>query len=388
MRRALVRSLLIIHTSFFISHSSFSQIGTWQSHVSYQSGQSVAVAGSKIFTATRNGFFYYDKSTNETVTLGKTLGLSDVGISRLLYLADQHRLLIAYRNGNLDFLTLSDSGEPGEVANLNAIVSAPNLPSSRTINHINRIGNYAYLSTDFGLLVLDLLKDEIRDTYFSLRTDGTPLPIYQTAATADSLYALTAPSSLTMTGNRLRVVRFSATTNLADPANWRLIQSPAASVSSILTDHNRLYVSVNGQGVFEKDSGTWKLTQRITSPIVRLFPSTTGVILATNQAITLPASGTFTGSVLADPGEVVVDGNTVWVADAQNGLLAGRASTFERITPEGPTRDQFTSLYAYAQTLVALPNGTQDNTSVTGRQPPAEFFRCLINGGAVARLPT
>src|SRR5438128_10166959 len=88
-RLKLWRLLLIFHSSFIIHHSSLAQIGTWQSHVSYQSGQSVAVVANKIYTATQNGLFYYDKSTNETTTLGKTTGLSDIGISRLLYLADQ-----------------------------------------------------------------------------------------------------------------------------------------------------------------------------------------------------------------------------------------------------------------------------------------------------------
>ena len=167
--------LFALFLSFIIHHSSFAQIGIWQTHVSYQSGQSVAVVGNIVYASTQNGFFYYDKTTHETTTVGKEQGLSDVGISRLLYLVDQKRMLIAYRSGNLDFLNLTNTGEPGSVTNINTIVTASSLPSARGINHINRIGTTAYLSTDFGLVVLDLVKDEIRDTYFSQRADGTPL---------------------------------------------------------------------------------------------------------------------------------------------------------------------------------------------------------------------
>ena len=370
-------TFLTIGLSFITHHPSFSQIGTWQSHVSYQVGKSVIVAGNKVYAATQNGFFYYDKSTNETVTLDKSSGLSDVGISRLLYLADQNRLLIAYQNGNLDFLALSDAGEPGSITNNNTILSAANLPDSRTINHINRIGNNAYLSTNFGLLVLDLMKNEIRDTYFSKRSDGTPLPILQTAATTDSLYALTAPLSLTGTAYRLQAVRFAANVNIADPANWQSVRVPGTSVSSLITDQNRLYVSVNGKGVYTKTNGTWIVSRQISDRLIRLFASSDGLIIATNQAVTLPSSSTFAGPLLTDPTEVVADGNSVWVADAQNGLLAGSAGTFQRIAPEGPTRDQFSSLYTYSQTLVALPNGPQVNTSLTTSQPPVELFSVL-----------
>ena len=367
-------SLLIFHFSLFIFHSASAQIGVWQTHVSYQSGQSVAVVGNIVYAATQNGFFYVDKTTNETTVLSKNSGLSDVGISRLLYVSDQKRLLIAYRNGNLDFLTLTDTGEPGKVANVNTIVSATTLPGSRGINHLNRIGNNAYLSTDFGLVVLDLLKNEIRDTYFSQRTDGSPLPIFQTAATTDSLYALTAPLRQNETGRRLRAIRFAPNVNIVDPANWRIVNEPGLQTESISTNQGRLSATVNGQGIFDRQAGKWMLTQPLATSIIRQFPATTGLILATNQAISMPGSGSFSGPLLADPREVIADGNAVWVADAKNGLLAGKAGSFQRIAPEGPSRDQFSNLYAFPQTLVALPNSPLDPTQGTVNQPSVDVL--------------
>ena len=379
-RRWLIRpagclSLSIIHFTLLISTVSFAQIGFWQSHGSYRSGQSVAVVGSTVYTATQNGFFYYNKTTGETTTLGKQNGLSDVGISRLLYLADQKRLLIAYKNGNLDLMSLTDTGEPGDVLNVSTIVAATTLPALRGINHINRIGNNAYLSTDFGLVVLDIVKNEIRDTYFSQRPDGSSRPIYQTVATTDSLYALTAPLLTTETSRRLQAIRFAPGVNIADPGNWRAVAGPGLPIESITVNQGRLSATVNGQGVYDRQAGQWILTQALTNPIIRQFPgSSTGPILATDQAITLPGSATFTGPLLTDPREVVADGNRIWVADAQSGLLAGNAGTFQRIAPEGPTQDLFSQLYTYPNRLIALHGGPQ-NAMLTGvNQPPAEAF--------------
>ena len=372
--------LLVLATSFIIHHSSFSQIGSWQSHVSYQSGQSVAVIGDKIYAATQNGFFYYDKTTSETVTLGKQPGqsgvvLSDVGISRLLHLPEQKRLLIAYQNGNLDFLTLSDTGEPNTILNISTIVAAPNLPPSRGINHINRVGSNAYLSTDFGIVVLDMVRNEIRDTYFSQRTDGPPLPIRQTAATPDSLYALTAPTRMGGLTDGLRAIRLSPTVNIADPANWREISKPGPAIESIAVTQNRLSATVNGRGVYERQSGGWTLTQALTSLVVRWFPGTAaGLILATNQAVTVPGVGAFVGPLLTDPREVVADGNRVWVADAQTGLLAGNAGTFQRIAPEGPAQDMFSRLYTYPNRLIALSGGSQNGALISVDRSPAELL--------------
>lgn len=371
-------ALLLALVSFFIPHFSFSQLSTWQSHVSYRSGQSVAVVRNKVYAATQNGLFYYDKTNGETVTLSKKDGLSDVGVSRLLYLADQNQLLIGYRNGNLDFLNLTATGEPGAVRNVNTIVAATGLPVGRGINHINRAGNNAYLSTDFGLVVLNLVQAEIRDTYFSRRPDGSPLPIYQTAIATDSLYALTAPLSVNQTRRRLRAVRFAANVNIADPANWRLVAEPGQPLESIAAYAGRLSASINGQGVLERQAGgRWVLTQPLTNPLIRLFSLTNSLLTATNQSITLPGSGSLSGPLLADPREIVVDGSRVWAADVQNGLLAGNAGTFQRIAPEGPTRDAFVRLYAYPQQLVALPNGPQDATLLPANQPPADLLSVL-----------
>ena len=257
----------------------------------------------------------------------KQHGLSDVGISRLLYLADQQKLIIAYRNGNLDFLALTAGGEPVSVTNVNTIVSSSSLPALRGINHVNRIGNNVYLSTDFGVVVLDLLKNEIRDTYFSQRPDGSPLPVYQTVATTDSIYARTAPLFSTDTGFAIRVIRLAPNVNIADPANWRTVTLPGTPLESIATDQGRLTATVNGQGVYERNNGKWIVSQPLKNPIIRQFSSPNGLILATDKAITLPGTGQFSGELLANPREVVADGTNVWVTDTQNGLLFGNAGT-------------------------------------------------------------
>lgn len=356
-----------------IQISGFSQIGLWQTHVSYQSGQSVAVVGTKIYAATQNGVFYYDKSTGETTTLTKADGLSEVGISRILYLADQKKLLIAYQNGNLDFLAVTETGEPNGVTNVNTIVSATNLPDFRRINHLNRVNNTVYLSTAFGVVVLDIVKNEIRDTYLGKRRDGLPLPVLQTTTTADSLYALTGPLQSSDYVSQLQAIRFAPNVNIADPANWKSITKPGSrtgtAVESIGTNQGRLSITVAGTGVYEQQNGQWVLTKPLSNTLIRQFPSTNGPILATDQDITLPGNGPLSGPLLADPREVVADGNAVWVADGQNGLLFGNAGAFQRIAPDGPSRDSFTGLYTYPQMLVTLASGRSANTP-----GPFEYF--------------
>ncbi|RIV27748.1 T9SS C-terminal target domain-containing protein [Fibrisoma montanum] len=347
--------------SFIVHTVSLAQIGTWQTHVSYRSAQSVAIVGGKVYAASLNGFFYYDKASGGATTLTKQSGLSDVGISRIIYLNEQQRLLIAYRNGNLDFLSLSETGEPGDVKNVNTIAVAQQLPTARSINHINRVGNTAYLSTDFGVVVLDLTRDEIRDTYFSRTANGQPEPIYQTAATTDSLYALVGLPGGGTSDLGMRAVRLAPAVNLADPANWRSIPRPGPLTLSIVSNQGRLFATASQQGIFERQAGRWTLTQALTDTTILQFAGPDGLLLVTDNGVRLLNGTTLTSPLLsAFPREAVADGaNRVWVADLQNGLLDGQNGTFTPIGPEGPSQDQFAGLYAYPQTLVALPSATQ-----------------------------
>ncbi|GAB3687589.1 two-component regulator propeller domain-containing protein [Spirosoma flavus] len=330
------------------------------------SGQSVAVVENKIYAASQNGFFYYDKTTNETTVLGKSQGFSEMSISRLLYLADQHRLLIAYQNGNLDFLTVSNTGEPGAIKNVNTVITSL---GSAGIYHINRVGNTAYLSASFGVIVLDLVKDEIRDTYF---TPQATTPIYLTTETAvanDSLYALLPPASEIRNQYQIRSVRLSTSVNIADPANWRSVTLPGKGNISLIASGGKLQASVGNEGVYERQNGKWTLTKPLSNTLVRQFSSTNGPILVTEKSVTLPGTNPFSGNLLVYPREVVADGNTVWVADNRNGLLFGNNGTFQRIVPEGPSTDSFAALYAYPNMLLGLAiSPTLEQLSIpTGR---------------------
>jgi len=355
---------------FFVLASLFTgvkaQPGSWQTHVSYRSGQSVALAGSKLYAASQNGFFYQDTTTREVSTLSKVNGLGDVAISRLLYLADQNRLLIAYRSGNIDFLSLTSTGEPGSVQHLNTIVTATNLPASRGINHLYRIGTSVYLSTDFGVVVLDIIRNEIRDTYFSRRPDGSPLPILQTAATADSLFALTEPAQPLPapqppgSGRQLRAVRLAPGVNLADPANWRAVPVPGPAPETIVSEQNRLLASVNRVGVFARQAGRWVQTQSVSSEYVRLFSTSAGVVLTGVQQVALPGQALRSAQLVTDPREVVLLGGQLWIADQVTGILAGLGTV--PVEPTGPVRDDFVQVFATAQTLLAVSNSPFDST--------------------------
>jgi hypothetical protein len=58
-------------------------IGEWRSHLPYEDAIALAEGGNRIYCASVNGLFYYDKSDNSVGKLTKVNGLSGVAISTI-----------------------------------------------------------------------------------------------------------------------------------------------------------------------------------------------------------------------------------------------------------------------------------------------------------------
>ncbi|MGA0559446.1 two-component regulator propeller domain-containing protein [Larkinella sp. VNQ87] len=346
--------MFIVVYLLFLPNSSQAQPGTWRTHPSYLSTQTVAAVETKIYAASETGFFSFDPATNEATRLHPGDGFSETGVSQLFYLSDQKRLLVGYRSGLIDLVTVSATGEPGAVSTITLIRDATQISGSKRINHLTRSGDDGYLACDFGIVVLDVSQGEIRDTYRNIGPNGTPVAVYATALAQDSIYAATSRGLL--------AARLASTVNLAFFGSWRTVSLPAGtSVRSVVGVNNRLYAAVPGQGVAERQGGSWV--------IVNALPTITGLLqTATEWVATAPdelrrASGVvLQNALLGEPKELVEAGGSFWVADSLAGLLRVSGNRVEAVGPDGPASDVFQQLATVGPpgqpaNLLALPGG-------------------------------
>ena len=89
----------------------------------------------------------------------KASGLNDIGVAAIGWDGTTAQLLIAYNNSNLDILNTK-----GTIKNLGDIQRS-NFPGNKTINHIFCDNGLGYLSTGLGIIVVNLSKYEIKDTW-------------------------------------------------------------------------------------------------------------------------------------------------------------------------------------------------------------------------------
>lgn len=154
--------------------------------MAYYETTQVAEAGNCVYAVANGSLYSYGKEDNSLVYYSRQTGLSDGDISHICYNPNAARLLITYSNGNIDLL--DDSG----VYNLSYLLDNSGV-TDKTINSVTPYNEYAYLSTNFGIIALNMDKREIKDTYklndkvYSVAIDGEN--IYAATSTLGLIFA-------------------------------------------------------------------------------------------------------------------------------------------------------------------------------------------------------
>src|ERR1035437_4998933 len=178
----------ILLISSFV-HSQDIPIGMWRIHLPYYNTIAVTEAKNRIYCASNLGLFFYDKGDNRVERLSKISGLSDLQISTIKYNPTVDKLMICYSNTNIDIIIGGN-----QIVNMTDILRK-SIPGLKTINTISMSGELAYLSCSFGIVVINMDKMEVEDTYyiglgiqnqqvFDVTSDGT----YLWAATDGGVY--------------------------------------------------------------------------------------------------------------------------------------------------------------------------------------------------------
>lgn len=157
-------------------------IGHWRDCLDYSRVHRVAVSPDGIYAAARGGLFLFDPEYMTLKPLSRSTGLSDVGIATIAY--GDGSLVVGYTNSNIDII------QSGHIHNLSDIKRS-SISGDRNIYSIRFRSGMAYLCTGFGVVVVNLARHEIKETYY-IGTAGSYTAVYDIAFTSDSIFAATA----------------------------------------------------------------------------------------------------------------------------------------------------------------------------------------------------
>jgi len=329
-------------------HSSFSQsniLGSWREHLPYLKGVSVSAGKGKVYCATSEGLFSYNESDNSIDRYSKLNGLSDFGFSTIAYNSAVDVLVIGYSNANIDLLW-----DDGTVYNLSDI-SRKNISGNKTINSITMDGKFAYLSCGFGIVVLDLSRKEIKDTYI-IGINGASLNIGQVALDGTNIYAAAEDGVYKGLMNDPFLANFNNWTKIRDD------QSNTGDFNFAVSYNNILYVN------FKKNSGdsilayngNWgvSLANPLPTNTIQSMKIVNDMMVITNSFSTSVYNNSLTrtryidGTTYNNP--IIRDAeisrnDVIWIADNEQGLMKVNAqNASEKIIPEGPNSQQASAM--------------------------------------------
>jgi hypothetical protein len=135
-------------------------IGQWRDHLPFNNGNSLAQSTNFVYCATQNGVIIFSKEDNSIERLSRANGLSDINLACISFDEPSNSLMIGYKNGNLDLV------QNNQVTNIGDIKRSTVIQGGKTINAIRFFGDRAYICCNFGIVVYDLSKKEIRTTLY------------------------------------------------------------------------------------------------------------------------------------------------------------------------------------------------------------------------------
>ena len=244
--------LCLFETVFFYNSSSFAQIptNTWRTHANYSQAKGLEIIQNqgkvvKVYGFSANGFFYFNPTDNSTKILSRIDGFSETTITQIRYNATTQTLLIAYQSGILDFVELNNDGTPKAIHSIDFIKTTDAIQGSRIINQIAFQDNIGYLASDFGLVVLDIAKKEIKETYQNIGKNGEQVALKNITFARDSIFVLTS--------NEILGAKFSPTINLQFYENWKKITDNQLFTTiiipkdNLITQPNEIEQDANGK---------------------------------------------------------------------------------------------------------------------------------------------
>lgn len=340
--RPLVFSLLILFPYSIFGQGS---LGAWEDHLPYHSIKQLVASENDIYASTDYAIAVYNLRYNEIRKLSTVHGLSECGVSSIAYSDNNNTLIIGYNSTNIDLFRN------------NIITNIPDIrnkyiPGEKKINKIITEGGFAYILGSFGIVLLDLDKKEIYDTWNPSHSTSTA-EVFDVAISGNSIYACTDNGVLSADINNPGLAYFG---------NW----SPVIGLDqdgifdNIEVAGSKIFISKQSSGpegdtLFLLSEGSVSLLSAHTDQeIYSIVSSENSILVSRGSGIDeYNSEGTLTREVQnfewddPDCRDAIKKDGTVYIADNKWGLVIEHSSSFyESVVIPGPLSTGSASIYS------------------------------------------
>jgi hypothetical protein len=331
-------ALTILH--IIIVAIGYSQTNLWQEYLPYKAVRQVVKNDDVIYAHTGYSIFTYNTSDNSIERLSKVNRLNDFGISYIAYNTSAQKLVVGYRNGNIDFV--SSNQTEGQPAIKNAFILG-----DKTIYHLHNEGKIVYVSTGFGIVVMDATNNEVLDNYI-IGDSGEQLKV--NAITTDNTFIYAATDK----GIKKAPKNSSFLTSFTLWERDNTITDPTLPKHHILSYKGKFIVTVkddldaNPDEIYYYDGATWNMfPDLLDQKIQSITENGTHLVITTKEGVWIYDENF--NEVRQSDNKILYwsildnENTTLWMAhDFNRGLIKETPTSSQDIFPESPLfRDVF-----------------------------------------------
>ena len=321
-------------------------IGQWREHFNNHAVIQLGTINEskseyKIQGASNQQVFFLSEK-NKIKLAGKSTGLHDVSISCSAWDDEEKQLIVAYNNSNIDII------KGDQVYSITDLLLS-NLYPSKKINHIYLLHQWALISTDFGIVVVDLIKHEIKDTWFP-NNNRQNTKTYQVVCTQSSLYACT-ENGIWVSPLLNNWIANSQWQNITDFNNADVYKLTQLNNIVFGASENTIYQLPSPSPYYKIDHGQIKNIKLIKEGFYAITSNgIAGKLIKINTDKS--ANTIIDTTTLSNPVDFLLDQSNIWIADSNNGLLLKNTSA-QWIPIGGPGGNIYGQIFVNHEYLIA-----------------------------------
>jgi hypothetical protein len=248
--------ILVFILSITKGHSQKVGIGEWDSYFTLTNMYDVVEGpDGKIFWVSELSAMFYDPSEQMVTELNKIDGLTQTGFTQIVYNSNTKTIACGYNDGNIDLITL-DGNNKASVVNMSDIKHS-SITGDKKIYSLFSYNNFVYVSCGFGIVVVDMVNHEIKDTYI-IGSGSAQVKVNGVAIGSDTIYATTDNGIYKAYAQNPFLNYYTAWSKMTSLPAWLINKSFKAPAYI----NNRLfiipdYTAFGADTMYYRESGSW-----------------------------------------------------------------------------------------------------------------------------------
>ena len=306
--------ILIFFSPFILTlNAQDFSVESWRDHLPYSQVNQLASIGDIYYGSTPYSIIEFDYSNNEVRKLSTVNGLSEVGISAIVANQSQQSLLIAYSSSNIDLI----KGE--SVINISSILNS-SIIGDKTVYNLYSHSKYVYVCLGFGIVVVDIEKEEIKDTYI-IGDNSSQEAVLDLHISQNYIYALT--------NEEIKMAPLNSSF-LSDASIWNTLNIPTgSSINNLESFQDDFFAFGSTNIIYKYQNNNWDTILFYPNETLRNFKvDGQNLITCTNSYVTVYSSNldtldffyAYNGNPGITANDVIYGNGYYWIADESKGL--------------------------------------------------------------------